>query len=283
MQNALIQRLGGLGGSWNTSCYTIMPYHARRLCGIIGVYVEKSLHMKTKHGSHIRAMKLMRIGKNQEAMMLLEPVVHMNDFALMLYIDILLFGRQGIERNIDKCEQLLYQRFGIDNSTEIDITSLLNLRIQYHDPNLLGLLYLLRKFEPIKYTCSWKGSMIVNAHLLAWSRGSLYGELAMMSTLMIERRCYVRELKDDVLVKFKTDVFFGTADEGCRYENYASLARQINDKYNHPFAQCFLIKNLKYKYDQQVVPPEILCEMDHFKQKALLQGFNEEHMEVRIL
>jgi hypothetical protein len=38
-----------------------------------------------------------------------------------------------------------------------------------------------------------------------------------------------------------------------------------------------LIKNLKYKYDQEVVPPEILCEMDSVKQKALLQGFNEEY------
>jgi len=93
---------------------------------------------------------------------------------------------------------------------------------------------------------------------------------------MLERRFYARHLKDDELVKFKNDMVFGTTDEGCHYENFASLARQINDKYNHPFAQCFLIKNLKYKYDQEVVPPEILCEMDSVKQKALLQGFNEE-------
>jgi hypothetical protein len=98
----------------------------------------------------------------------------------------------------------------------------------------------------------------------------------MMITIMIERRFYVRQLKDDVLVKFKTGVFLGTADEGCRYKNHASLARQIIDKYNHPFAQCFLIKNIKYTYDNQIVPPEILCEMDHIKQKALSQGFNEE-------
>jgi hypothetical protein len=265
MQNALIRRLGG---SWNTSCYTIMPYHARQMCGIIRVYVEKSLHMKTEHGSHIRAMKLMRIGKNQEAMMLLEPVIHMNDFALMLYIDILLFGRQGIECNIDECEKLLYQRLGIDDNAEIDRAILLNLRIQCHDPNLLGLLYLLRKLNPLKYTCCWIDSVIVNAHLLVWSRGCLYGELATMCTMMFERRCYARHLKDDELVKFKNSVFFV-------YENYASLARQINEKYNHPFAQCFLIKNLKYKYDQQVVPPEILCEMDSAKQKAFLQGFIE--------
>ena len=279
MLSALIRRLGGLGGLGGCeypSCYTIMLHPARRMCGIIRVYVEKSLHMKTKHGSHIRAMKLMRIGKNQEAMMLLEPVVHMNDFALMLYIDILLFGRQGIECNIDKCERLLYQRLGIDDNAEIDRAILLNLRIQCHDPNLLGLLYLLRKLNPLKYTCCWIDSVIVNAHLLVWSRGCLYGELAMMCTMMFERRCYARHLKDDELVKFKNDMVFGRADEGCWYKNYASLARQINEKYNHPFSQCFLIKNLKYKYDQEVVPPEILCEMVSAKQKALLQGFIEE-------
>ena len=283
MQNDLIRRLGG---TRNTSCYTIMPHPAQQMCVIIRDYVEKSLHMKTVHGSHIRAMKLMRIGKNQEAMMLLEPVIHVNHFAFILYIDILLFGRQGIPRNIVKCEQLLYQRFGIDNSTEIDRTILLNLRIQCHDPNLLGLLYLLRKLNPVKYTPCWKDSVIVNAHLLALSRGCLYGDLAMMCTLMIERRCCVKELKeyvlvnelkDDILVKFKTGVFFGKADEGCRYKNYASLARQINDKYNHPFAQCFLIKKIKFTYDQHIVPSEIACEMDRVKQKALMQGFNEEH------
>jgi hypothetical protein len=263
MQNALIQHLAGLG---NTSWCTIMRHPAQQMCVIIRDYVEKSLSMKTVRGVHIHAMKLMRIGKNQEAIMLLEPAIHVNHFAFILYIDILLFGRVGIPRNLDKCEQLLYQRFGIDNSTEIDITSLLNLRIQYHEPNLLGLLYLLRKFEPIKYTCSWKGSTIVNAHLLAWSRGSLYGELAMMSTLRIERRCYVRVLKDDVPIEFKTGALWG-----CRI----SLAREINDKYNHPFAQCFLIKNLKYTYEFQSVPPEIACEIDSVKQKALLQGFNE--------
>lgn len=280
MQNALIQRLCGLR---NTSWYTIMPHPAQQMYKMMRDYVKNSLFMKTVHGVHIRAMKLMRIGQNQEAMVLLEPVIHVNHFAFILYIDILLFGRVGIPRNFNKCEQLLYQRFGIDDNTEVEMTSLLNLRIQYHDPNLLGLLYLLRKFNPVKYTPFWEESVIVNAHLLAWSRGCLYGDLAMMCTLMIERRSYVRKLKDDVLVKFKTGVFLGTADEGCRYKNYASLAQQINDKYNHPFAQCFLIKNIKNTYDNQIVPPEIVCEMDHFKQKALMQGFNGEHMEVRIL
>jgi len=275
MQNALIQRLGGLR---NTSCYTIMLHPAQQMCVIIRDYVEKSLSMKTVRGVHIRAMKLMRIGQNKEAMMLLEPAIHVNHFAFILYIDILLFGRVGIPRNLDKCEQLLYQRFGIDDKTEVEMTSLLNLRIQYHDPNLLGLLYLLRKLNPVKYQSKWNGAIIVNAHLLAWSRGSLYGELAMMSTMMFERRFYVRQLKDDVLVKFKTGVFLGTANEGSLYENYTSLARQINDKYNHPFAQWYLIKNIKFTYDHQIVPPEIACEIDRVKQKALMQGFNGEHM-----
>lgn len=279
MHNALIQRLGGLR---NTSCYTIMPHPAQQMCVRIRDYVEKSLHMKTVHGVHIRAMKLMRIGQNQEAMMLLEPVIHVNHFAFILYIDILLFGRVGIPCNIVKCEQLLYQRFGIDDNTDVEMTGLLNLGIQYHDPNLLGLLYLLRKLKPVKYTPYRKDSIIENAHLLAWSRGCLYGDLAMMCTLMIERRCYlrelkeyvlVRELKDDVLVKFTTGVFFGKADEGCRKKNYVSLAQQINDKYNHPLAQWYLIKNIKFTYDHQIVPPEIACEMDRVKQKALMQGF----------
>jgi hypothetical protein len=260
----------------NMPYFTIQSYKAHRMLTLLNDYIAKSLHMNTVDGVHIRAMKLMRIGQNIQAMVLLEPAIYVNHFAFILYIDILLFGRVGIPRNLDKCEQLLYQRFGIDNSTEIDITSLLNLGIQYNDPNLLGLLYLLRKLEPKKYQSKWNDAVIVNAHLLAWSRGSLYGDLGMMITIMIERRFYVRQLKDDVLEEFKTGVFLGTAGEGCRYENYTSLARQINDKYNHPFAQNFLIKNLKHTYDNQNVPPNIVCEIDHIKQEASKQGFNEE-------
>ena len=73
-------------------------------------YIAKSLRKNTVHGAHIRAMKLMRNGRNKEAMMLLEPAIHVNHFAFILYLDILLFGRVGIPRDLHKCEQLLYRR-----------------------------------------------------------------------------------------------------------------------------------------------------------------------------
>jgi hypothetical protein len=238
-------------------------------------YIEKSSHKNTVHGVHIHAMKLMRNGQNKKVMMLLEPAIHMNHSAFILYLDILLFGRVGILPDLQKCEQLLYRRLGIDDNAVIYMTKLLNLRDQHYDPNLFGLLYLLRKFNPIKYTCFWKESATVNAHLLAWSRESLYGELALLCTIMIDRRHYVKLLGNDDIITFKTSVSFGTKDDGCPYDNYASLARQIDNKYKHPFAQHLLIKNLKLKYDKQVVPPEILCEMNIAKQKASLQGFDE--------
>ena len=258
-----------LCGSRNMSC---LSRDVKRMCEILGDYIAKSLHMKTVHGAHICAMKLMRNGRNKEAMMLLEPAIHVNHFAFILYLDILLFGRVGIPRDLHKCEQLLYRRLGIDDNTVIYMTKLLNLRDQHYDPNLFGLLYLLRNFDPIKYTCFWKESATVNAHLLAWSRESLYGELAILCTIMIERRHYVNLLGNDDMITFKTGVSFGTKDDGCPYDNYASLARQIDNKYKHPFAQYLLIKNLKLKYDKQVVPPEIAREMDLAKQKASLQG-----------
>ena len=255
--------------------HTILPRNAQRMCNILGDYIAKSLHKNTVYGAHIRAMNLMRNGRNKEAIMLLEPAIHVNHSAFILYLDILLFGRVGIPPDLHKCEQLLYRRLGIDYNAVIYMTNLLNLRDQHHDPNLFGLLYLLRKFNPIKYACFWKESATVNAHLLAWSRESLYGELAILCTIMIERRHYVKLLGNDDMITFKTGVSFGTKDDGCPYDNNASLARQIDNKYKHPFAQYLLIKNLEKKYDKQVVPPEILCEMDIAKQKASLQGFNE--------
>ncbi len=190
----------------------------RRKCGFSGV--------------HIVAMKIMRYGRNQEALMRLEPAICKNDFALMLYIDLIFFGRIGITRDIGRCEHLLFQRIGID--TDTNMTKLLELHQNATIcPNIWGLLLLIRISKPIISVTNVRTDFdTINANLFLWSEGSLYGTLAQLCLRLYEIETYEKLVEEKDKSVFKTLItntrgYESTQKRVDRLENHIRL-------YNHP-------------------------------------------------
>jgi hypothetical protein len=221
-----------LCSSRKPSVKTIAQWKSREHLVVMQKYIVSMLNQRSLLGIHIPAIKLMRCGQNQEALMLLEPAINENDFALQLYIDIRLIGRKGIRRDIDRCEQLLFRRLGITDN--LDMTSLLNLCERCQNSNLLGLLHLL-----LLYNGNRHNDAKLNAHLLLWSEGSLYGTLALLCTFDIELRHYKKLLKDDE-DKEKIDKYRSLSPDVRKI----SQPQEIVKHYKHPLAQLILARNL---------------------------------------
>lgn len=230
----------GTGTRDNDTNYRII---AMRMRMMVASYLSRKFIAKTPIAMHQRAMMLLSCGRCIEARDILQMNLGLYRQSAIIFVEIHLFGRDGIKKNNDLCEKVLET---LSDDADVD--------------GLRAILCIAQNktSEPV--------DLDKTALLLDKSRngGSIYGDLALLRMVPF------------ILRRFRK---FGLV---LSTQELETMTREVVNKHGHPYTQLKLATLLKRKYksywyynDTQGVPQEVVDEVNALTEAAAKQGFKE--------